>query len=145
MQLEPADLGVDELVLEAPPHAEFIGMARLFAGAVARHHKCDEDVVDDIKIAISEAVTNAIKAHQTTDNDSPIRVTARAADGRLTFEVLDEGGGFDESALTAESLTPPAGLYEGSLGLTVIRTLFEDCKIDSSPRGTSVRFSAKID
>ncbi|HVL32208.1 MAG TPA: ATP-binding protein [Actinomycetota bacterium] len=130
------------LSLEINPDPQMIAMARMFVASVARHHAVDEDSVDDIKIVISEACTNSVKAHQSDGIEDPIRIIAYLEDELLYFEVLDEGAGLDLSVDSpdAEHVTPSAGLYEGSLGLQLIRSLFPKSEIGSrDERGTFVR------
>lgn len=137
---------VEELRLSIPPEPGYIAMARMFAGSVARHFGCDEDVVEDVKVAVSEACTNSVKAHRDRRNSEPIELVARLDDGRITFEVVDAGGGIDTSlqkAISESAATPAAGLYEGSLGLMLIRSLFPGTEIvRNGDRGTTVRFVA---
>lgn len=135
---------VEELRLSIPPEPGYIAMARMFAGSVARHFGCDEDVVEDVKVAVSEACTNSVKAHRDRGNSEPIELLARLDDEDITFEVVDAGGGIDtelHKAITENAATPAAGLYEGSLGLMLIRSLFPGTEIiRNGDRGTTVRF-----
>lgn len=118
-------------------------MARMFAGSVARHFGCDEDVVEDVKVAVSEACTNSVKAHRERENSEPIDLLARLGDSELTFVIVDSGGGFDaelQKAVAEGAVTPATGLYEGSLGLTLIRALFPSTEIINNDGGATVRF-----
>jgi len=135
----------DELVLALPPEPELIAVARLFAAGACRQLGCDEDRIDDVKIAISESVTNAVKAHIEGGITLPIRISIRLEDESIGFEVSDAGPGFDAAAVEGgEALTPPAGLYEGSLGLTLIQALFPDMRIHRNEhRGMTLGFSVE--
>jgi len=137
---------VEDLRLSIPPEPGYIAMARMFAGSVARHFGCDEDVVEDVKVAVSEACTNSVKAHRDRKNNEPIELVARLDEDGITFEVVDAGGGIDTSlqeAINENAATPAAGLYEGSLGLMLIRSLFPGAEIvRNGDRGTTVRFVA---
>ena len=131
VQLPGSDTGAVDLVLEIPHEAEQVRTARLFAAAAARHFDIDEDRVEDLKVAISEACTNAIGSHQRAGLSDPVRVVATPEAAGVRFDVVDAGPGFDpELALTAaEDYTPPSGLTEGSLGLALIRALFPSIEI----------------
>jgi serine/threonine-protein kinase RsbW len=143
------EAGVDPLRLAIPPDAGYIAMARMFAGSVARHYGCDEDVVEDVKVAVSEACTNSVKAHHDSGTAEPIELRARALDGELTFEIIDSGKGIDialQRAVDESAVTPAGGLYEGSLGLTLIRSLFPGAEIlRNDDRGTTVRFVVPVE
>ena len=134
---------LEQLRLSIPPEPGYIAMARMFAASVARHLGCDEDVVEDVKVAISEACTNSVKAHRETGNADPIDLRARIGEGDVTFEIVDSGGGFDadlHKAVSESAATPASGLYEGSLGLQLIRALFPETEIVTNDGGTTVRF-----
>ena len=139
---------IEQLRLTIPPDAGYIAMARMFAGSVARHYGCDEDVVEDVKVAVSEACTNSVKAHHDSGTIDPIELRAREADAQLTFEIVDSGKGIDvdlRAAIDEGAATPAAGLYEGSLGLTLIRSLFPGAEIfRNQDRGTTVRFGVPV-
>lgn len=136
----PDDEGM--FFLDVPPEADQVRTARLFAAAVARHYGADEDRVEDLKVAISEAATNSIKAHRNARVGDSIRISAEAAGDGLRFNVIDAGPGFSASdVLDANDPTPVPGLFEGSLGLTLIRSLFPDVEINpNAERGTTVSF-----
>ena len=130
--------------LEVPPEADQVRTARLFASAVARHFGADEDRVEDLKVAISEATTNSINAHRKADISDPVRIAAASEDEGVRFSVIDAGPGFsteDMLADTRSEVTPAHGLFEGSLGLTLIRTLFPGVEISqNTDRGMTVTF-----
>lgn len=137
-------LTTETFFLDLPPEPEHVRTARLFAAAIARHFGAVEDRVEDLKVAISEAATNSIKAHRQTEMDSPVRIAADAELDGLRFRVIDAGPGFAADASAAapdDTPTPVPGLFEGSLGLTVIRSLFPDVQISrNSERGMTVSF-----
>lgn len=131
----------DELVLEIAPQAEHVRTARLFAAAAARHFSIVEERVDDLKVAISEACTNSFRAHKSANVADPVRIVAVPADDGVRFSVIDAGEGFEPEPMTDPDYTPPLGLFEGSLGLALIRTLFPDVQITrNAERGMTVSF-----
>jgi len=137
-----------EFQVTLPANASVIAVARTFAAAVARTFACDEGSVEDLRIAVSEALTNSIKAHHADEVDAPIVLRVSADAARLTVEVVDDGSGIDPAIARSEAaITPPAGLQEGSLGLVLIRSLFPDTEISAGEtgRGTTVRFSLSLD
>ncbi|MGH2813460.1 MAG: ATP-binding protein, partial [Actinomycetota bacterium] len=119
--------------LDVPPDPDQVRTARLFAAAVARHFGADEERVEDLKVAISEAATNSIKAHRDAGIPDHVGVRAESSPGSIRFSVVDAGPGFTapETPMDpANPSTPPTGLFEGSLGLTVIQSLFPSVSID---------------
>lgn len=139
--------GSHEFVLELPPAPENVAIARLFCASVARHFQADEEQVEDLKVAISEACTNSVKAHRDVGAEEPVRIVIRPRNGELLYEVIDEGAGIDDETAAAamEGMTPPQGLYEGSLGLALIKSIFPKAEIVRNPgRGTTVRFPLEV-
>lgn len=135
---------VFRLEIAAEPH--FVSTARLFAATVARQYSYPEDQVQDVKVAISEACSNAIKAHRQAGLTAPIELVIRSSlEGGLTYEVVDTGDGFEFDA--DDSNLPdgdPASLVDGGIGLTLIGALFPGFEVDSAPdEGTVLRFSLK--
>ncbi len=138
------DAARSEFRLEIPAHSSFVAMARLFAGAVARHFGCIDDVCDDVKVAISETVTNAVKAHMDAATDAPVEVVGRAESDELTFSVIDRGKGFDFSP-TAAATTELAVLHRGNLGLALVRSLFPATDIGrNKDAGMTVTFTIDL-
>jgi serine/threonine-protein kinase RsbW len=132
----------DRFRLEFSSDPRFISTARLFASAVARYFDCDEETVDDIKLAISEACTNAVKAPDALNGKLPVGILVHPEDSAIEFAVVDRAGGFDETAVT-----PPDDLLaESGVGLQIIRSLFPQAVVEHNPDGgTTVRFAVACD
>lgn len=122
-----------ELELEFPPKPEYVRMVRLALGALARLHEADDEVVEDIKLAVSEACTRAVGANESADGDQPVVVSA-VLDGRsLGIEVLDRGPTPAREVRGAPSLLDTQDLpFEETLALSVIRGLVD--KVAVAPR-----------
>lgn len=132
----------DQFRLEFSSEPDFISTARLFAGAAARYYGCDEDTVQDVKIAVSEACTNAVKAHDSAFVAMPVRVVVRPAEGRVEFAVIDAGGGFDHKGGNGDRSNEADALLESGIGLHIIQALFPDTEVGpNTDGGTTVRFS----
>lgn len=134
-------------VLDVPPDPDQVRTARLFAAAVARHYGADEDRVEDLKVAISEAATNSIKAHMNSSVSDPVRISAASEHAGLRFTVQDAGPGFSTSAIpnVRDAVTPLPGMFEGSLGLTLIQALFPDVQIaQNETHGMTVSFLLEV-
>lgn len=87
--------------------------------------------VDDVKIAVSEAVANAV-IHAYREGDSgEIRVTARHERNRLLVTVADDGIG----------MTPNPGNPGLRVGIPLITKLCDDVRFSSSDDGTMVSMS----
>jgi len=136
---------VEVIELVFPPRPEVVSVARLVVGAaVAIDPAFDEERGADLRLAVSEACTNAIQAQleqrRGGDADRPIVLRCSVGDGKITLTVKDHAGGFDPATLESHPLvTDPARLdYEGGLGIPLIQLLTDDVKFVSSPGGTTV-------
>ena len=68
--------------------------ARDFAGRAAADFGLDGRACYDVKLAMSEAVTNAIQ-HGSSSPDDPIRILVLAEGPSLVFEVSESGRGLE--------------------------------------------------
>jgi serine/threonine-protein kinase RsbW len=132
------------LELEIPARAEFIAIARLVVASLATARRAlADDRIDDLKLAVSEACTNAIEAHGAADSDEHVRIRVWEGEERLEVAIEDRGSGFDPSTLPAHPpVTDPERLnFERGLGIPLIRTLVDDVEFVTSPGGTSVKLT----
>lgn len=128
------------LELSIPSRPEYIAIVRLVVAslAAARRNLADERI-DDLKLAVSEACTNAIEAYEPAGEE---RVMLRWRDGQdhLEIDVQDRGPGFDPSTLPERpSVTDPMRPnFERGLGVPLMRALVDEVVFASSDDGTSV-------
>jgi len=128
--------------LEIPARPEFVALARLVVSAMASTDATlSDDQVDDLKIAVSEACTNAIEAHTAIHTEERVLVRCRADHIELEVSVEDRGAGFDPGGLPDHPpVTDPGRLkFERGLGLPLVRALVDDLDISSAQDGTAVR------
>ncbi|MDQ3574749.1 MAG: ATP-binding protein [Actinomycetota bacterium] len=128
--------------LEIPARAEYVGLARLVVSSLASSRRTlADDRIDDLKLALSEACTNAIEAHDQSDVDEPVLVRWAEGDDRLEVHVEDRGPGFDPGTLPEHPpVTDPERLnFERGLGIPLIRSLVDEVAFARAERGMSVR------
>ena len=127
--------------LEIPARPEFVALARLVVSSLASTRRdLADDRIDDLKVAVSEACTNAIEAHHSAETHDSVVVRCTEFDDRLQIEIEDRGEGFDPESLPEHPpVTDPERLnFERGLGIPLIRTLVDEVDIDSSGEGTKV-------
>lgn len=127
--------------LEIPAEPEFVGLVRLFVSSLATtRRELADDRIDDLKLAVSEACTNAIDAHADTATDDRVVVSWTEGDDRLEVAVNDRGPGFDPSQLPEHPpVTDPERLnFERGLGIPLIRSLVDEVDFKTSDGGTTV-------
>jgi serine/threonine-protein kinase RsbW len=134
--------GMRTVRLRIPARAEYVALARLALSGLADIAELPEELVADLKLALTEAVSNSVR-HAYGDGGGFVSVAYELAHDSLTVEVVDDGEGFDPArppALEGEELT------EGGLGIAIIRTIADDFELDSRPgvRGSRLRFAKRL-
>lgn len=132
--------------LEIPARPEYVALARLVVSSLASARRdLADDRVDDLKVAVSEACTNAIEAHHSAESDDSVVIRCTELEDRLEVAVEDRGSGFDPESLPEHPpVTDPERLnFERGLGIPLIKTLVDDVRIDSGANGTTVTLSMR--
>ncbi|HZN13298.1 MAG TPA: ATP-binding protein [Acidimicrobiales bacterium] len=135
---------MQSVALEIPARAEFVALARLVVSSVAlSRRELADDRIDDLKLAVSEACTNAIEAHGAIDAHERVTVRCEESDDRLDILIEDRGAGFDPTTLPEHPpVTDPDRLnFERGLGIPLIRSLVDEVDFATSDTGTSVRLT----
>jgi serine/threonine-protein kinase RsbW len=131
-----------EVVLEIPARPEYLVVARqVVAAAASVESTFRDDRIDDLRIAVSEATTNAIEAHTDLESVDRIKIRCNLGDDRIEVEVLDQGGGFDpEGVQVVPGVDDPARLdWERGLGIPLMRKFADETEIRPTRGGTAVR------
>jgi len=130
------------IFLEVPARTEFVSLVRLVVASAA---EIGPDMaierVEDLRVAVSEAATNAIEAHVESGSKSRIGIRCSVSDEKVVVGIHDEGGGFDPDNIGTlpEPDSPERLQYESGLGVYLMRELADETEITSSSSGTDVR------
>jgi anti-sigma regulatory factor (Ser/Thr protein kinase) len=113
--------------IEIPARSAYVAVVRLALASLARAAGLDEEVVDDLKIAVGEACTNAVLSHEASGSDAPVTVTWSDDDGaHLIVEVGDRGPVYDPSAAVLDGQGVSTRLV---MSLALLRSLVDECSI----------------
>ena len=124
------------VTLVFPARADYLLLARLALTGVARAGNVEEEVLADLRLAVTEAAGNAVR-HAYDGGAGDVTVTFTLTDaGRIEVVVEDDGPGFDHS--TVASWTPHS-LGEEGMGLAIIQAVADEVEIGSRPGGTGTR------
>jgi len=123
----------DYIEMKIPAKPNFIGVIRLTLSGIASRMGFSYDEIEDLKIATSEACTNAVQ-HAYKDDQGEVKISFGLYENRLEVMVSDSGEScdFDE---VRQGLGPYENgqnvefLREGGLGLYLIETLMDEVKI----------------
>ena len=110
--------------------------ARDFAERAASDFGFDGRACYDVKLAMSEAVTNAIQ-HGSSSPDDKIKILVAAEGGALVFEVLDTGRFVPRVMRRGE-------LSESGRGLEFMRVLMDEVDLRPGKGGTLMRFVKRL-
>ncbi len=113
--------------LTVPAAPEQARTARLVAGAAARRAGVDPDALDDVRLAVAEAVARAVLRSLADDASQTEAVSVAMTDDGSSFEIavadraVAAAGGEDE--------------FEESLALSVMQSLASDSRIEANSDG----------
>jgi anti-sigma regulatory factor (Ser/Thr protein kinase) len=118
-----------------PAHFARLKEARDFAVDAAAAFGLDNEGRYQVRLAMSEAVTNAIQ-HGSSSSRDPIRLAALEEGGALAFYVEDTGR-FVPRVLRRDALA------ERGRGLHFIRLLMDEVEVRPGGGGTQLRFAKR--
>ncbi len=127
----------NRILIEVPSNPENVGVVRVAVAAFAAQLDFAIDEIDDIKVAVSEAVSNAV-IHGYAEHPGMVSVEARAYADRLEIVVEDRGRGIEdvEKALQPAFTTDPGRM---GLGLTFMDSFMDELSVRSTPgKGATV-------
>ena len=133
----------DTIELEFPARPQYLSIVRVLVNSLAQAApKLESSRLDDLRIAVSEACTNAIDAYAAEGRTgAPVSVRVVVEQDRVEVEVCDQAGGFDPGALRPHPpVTKPARLeFERGLGIPLMKVLTDEVEFRTSNGGTAVR------
>ncbi len=127
--------------LTFPAKAEYVFLCRLALGGLARTQPLSEELLADLKLALTEACSNSVRHAYADEGGGHVEVVFRLADGSIEIEVADEGKGFDP----AEAPGAGGDLDESGLGMAIIRSLADEVEVTRREGGGStLRFAKRL-
>lgn len=137
---------MSRIELTIPASSEWVRVARLTVAGVASRLPFPVDAVEDIKLAVSEAINNAIQhapLHTPPGVTPTISIEIETSSSGLWINVIDAGRLQNELPASSASWTDE--LPEGGLGLMLIRSLMDEVEHQSGPtRDTVVRMFKRV-
>ncbi|HZU20163.1 MAG TPA: ATP-binding protein [Gaiellaceae bacterium] len=130
--------------LTIPAKPEYITLGRLALTGIARirQEPLSQEVLGDLKLALTEACTNSVR-HAYADREGLVEILYELHPDRLVVEVSDRGEGFAPPAQP-----PPLDadeLAEGGLGIPIIEALSDEFEIgERADGGSRLRFVKRL-
>jgi len=144
------------------PLPAHVRTARLVAAAVARRSGVDEALLNEVRLAVGEACSRAVEAHQRHCPAEPVRIEMTDQGERFVVVVSDHAPTTPRTSSNPSGPSAPAsanggsagpgksievaheedgGIIAAGFGLAVISGLADDVHISSTSSGVSVRMS----
>lgn len=119
------------------------GFARVAVAAFVAQLDPTIDEINDVKTAVSEAVTNSIIHGYENREDGLIRIEAEINESEITIAIIDKGMGIDDIGQAMEPLyTSRPDLERSGMGFTVMETFMDDLEVESE-KGIGTRVVIK--
>ena len=129
----------EEMKLEFDAISENEGLARVVIAAFLTRLDPTLEQLQDVKTAVSEAVTNAV-IHGYEEKGGKIQMTATLENGQLSLSISDKGVGIEnvQEAMQPLFTTRPEGDRSG-MGFSFMEAFMDRVEVESSPgNGTIV-------
>ena len=127
---------MDLIKFSIPGKPEYVGVVRLAVSSLANKSGFDIEAIEDIKIAVSEACTNAL-IHGGQKCLCNYDVECEVEEAKLTITVIDCGKGYAKKEYKEPDCEEPK---ESGLGIYIIKTLMDEVEIVTNEnKGTSIK------
>ena len=135
----------NEVLLEFPSRSSNEGFARAAVACFAAQMDPTLNELEDIKTAVSEAVTNAI-VHGYPDAIGMVTVKLRVCQGNvLELMVRDKGKGIADVEKARQPMFTTGGEERSGMGFTIMESFMDQLTVRSVPgRGTTVTMKKKL-
>lgn len=135
----------NEVTLLFPSRSANEGFARAAAACFAAQMDPTLNELEDIKTAVSEAVTNAI-VHAYPEAIGPVQVKLRICpDNVLEISVRDHGRGIPDVEKARQPMFTTGGEERSGMGFTIMESFMDRLTVRSVPgRGTTVTMRKRL-
>lgn len=117
--------------LTFPAKADYLLLARLALAGISRTVHLDEEVLADLKLAVTEACGNAVR-HAYSSEEGLVDVVYVVGTDRIEMTVEDHGAGVGDLAEPVELAGEP---LEGGMGIAIIRAVVDELEVRDGDEG----------
>lgn len=139
-------MSLNEMKVVFSARSENEKFARMAVASFIAYLDPTVDELNEIKTAVSEAVTNCIIHGYNHDASKQIELAVKIDDTMVTIHISDQGKGIEDIELAREPLftTLPDGERAG-MGFTIMESFVDGFEVDSEVgKGTSVTMRRRI-
>ncbi|HXG74949.1 MAG TPA: anti-sigma regulatory factor [Gaiellaceae bacterium] len=128
--------------LTFPAKADYLLLARLALSGLARQLPLDEELLADLKLAVTEACGNAVR-HAYEEGPGPVGVAFVLGEDSLEIIVEDQGRGIPAPLGAPE---PTRGPVDSGMGMAIMRAIVDELSVEpgAGGRGTVVRMRKRL-
>lgn len=125
-----------------PSRLDELSQIEKLTGEIAQRMDFSKDQTDNLSIAVTEAVGNAIVHGNKKNINKKVWILFNLKKNQVDVLVKDEGKGFDPDKLD-DPLHPENIMKENGRGIFILKALVDAVSFSFSPSGTTVKFSLK--
>ena len=135
----------NEFLLEFPSRSSNEGFARAAVASFAAQLDPTLGELEDIKTAISEAVSNAV-VHAYPDSIGKVTIRGRiCSDNELELTVKDKGRGIPDVDKARQPMFTTGGTERSGMGFTIMESFMDRLSVRSVPgKGTTLTMRKKL-
>lgn len=131
-----------KMVLSSLP--ENVGFARIAAAAFATQHDFTLSDIEEIKVAVSEGISNAVIHAYDNQNSGLIEFMLNLYEDKVEYIIADFGRGIADIAL-ARQPSYSSDAERMGLGFVFMESFMDEFEVASAPgKGTTVRMAKKF-
>ncbi|CAI8368874.1 MAG: Serine-protein kinase RsbW [Acidimicrobiaceae bacterium] len=133
-----------EIELSIPVRVDYVQLVRAVVGSLAATNpELSTARIADLRLVVSEALTNAIRAQEKNSVSERLYVLCKLTDSAIEVEVRDNATGFDVDLIRdlPPTESPERLQHERGLGLSIMREMSDGLEIKSGPEGTVVHMT----
>ena len=135
------------VVAEFGPDLDYRPVVGLvMAAATTLDPPLSEERLDDLRLAVTEACSNAVKVHRPDAENQPVVVWCHLDEAhRFCVHVRDRGPGFDPDEIQPlpDPEDPRRLEHESGLGVALMQQLADDVHFEPAPDGTTVSLAVE--
>jgi len=116
-----------DVKLTLPARPENVSVIRHVLGAFAEALRLPDELVEDLRLAVTEACTNVVRHAYPQEVPGPVEITIRPTEDAVSVVVADHGRGIGSSSDTNGP----------GLGLPLIAAIADEVELEPVPGGGS--------
>ena len=120
------------VTLSFPAKADYLLLARLALGGLARRMPVDADALADLKLAVTEACGNVVRHAYAEGDGGPVAVSLVVHADRLEMIVEDQGAGMERPRADEWEVNQ---LPEGGMGMAIMRAVVDELDVTAGADG----------